>query len=132
MAAGSLSIFLYALFMFSAEGAPKFTTRPPNPFLALESDNITLEWSYTFVEGESFFLASLKKGESKVVNKFYSISKYIIDLPYRGRLNANITKDYTSITLLGVNRLDMGSYTFTVTSLPYLATDVSTVEISVL
>lgn len=116
---------------FLSSGAPKFTKTPQNPFLTLESDNITLEWRYTFVGGESFFSASFRMGGRKVVNKFIGVNKPIIQRAYRSRLYANMTDDYASITLLGVNRLDKGSYTLEVSSLPDVETNISAVEMSV-
>lgn len=71
---------------FLSSGAPKFTKTPQNPFLTLESDNITLEWRYTFVGGESFFSASFRMGGRKVVNKFIGVNKPIIQRAYRSRL----------------------------------------------
>ena len=66
------------------------------------------------------------------MNKHFALSKPIIRRAYRGRLHANMTNDYTSITLLGVNRLDKGNYTLEVTSLPDEEGNISAVEISVL
>lgn len=70
-------------------------------------------------------------GKEKIVDK-YSRMAVIIQPLYVGRLHANITDDYASITLLGVNRLDKGSYTLQVNSLPYIQPNTSAVEISVL
>ena len=117
---------------FLSSGAPKFTKTPQNSFLALEGDNITLEWRYTFVDKESFLSALLRKDGGKVVNKHFALSKPVMQRAYRGRLHANMTDDYTLITLLGVNRLDKGSYMLEVTSLPDEEGNTSAVEISVL
>lgn len=119
---------------FLLSGALKFTRTPENSFLALEGDNITLEWRYTFVDGESFLSASFRMGRRKVVDKYNGNrdSKPIIQRAYRGRLHANMTNDYTSITLLAVNRLDKGSYTIEIISLPYVDANTSEVDISVL
>ena len=59
-------------------------------------------------------------------------SALLIPSPYQGRLHANITDSYASVTLLGVNRLEMGSYKLTVSSQPNGESNSSTVEISVL
>ncbi|CAH3163872.1 unnamed protein product, partial [Pocillopora meandrina] len=119
---------------FLLSGALKFTRTPENSFLALEGDNITLEWRYTFVDGESFLSASFRMGRRKVVDKHNGNrdSKPIIQRAYRRRLHANMTNDYTSITLLAVNRLDKGSYTIEISSLPNADANTSEVEISVL
>ena len=67
-----------------------------------------------------------------IVDKYLGITNPLIQLPYRNRLHANMTNDYASITLLGVSRLDSGSYTLEVKSLPYAKENISAVEISVL
>ena len=96
----------------------------------MEGDNITLEWGYTFGEGESLLFLSIVKGSLTVLNKYPS--GLFIPISYQGRLHANITNSYASVTLLGVNRLEMGSYTLRVSSQPDGESNSSTVEISVL
>ena len=71
-------------------------------------------------------------GKKRVVDKFSSVIKPVIQRPYRGRLHAKMTGNYTLITLLGASRLDNGSYTLEVISLPEVAARTSAVEISVL
>ena len=109
---------------------PKFTKEPQNPSFVVEGDNITLEWEYTFGESESFFFLTIVKGNLAVVTKL--LSTLSITTSYQGRLHANITDSYASVTLLGVNRLEMGSYTLRVSSQPDGESNSSTVEISVL
>ena len=96
----------------------------------MEGDNITLEWEYTFGESESFFFLTIVKGRVTVVTKLPDT--LLIPTSYQGRLHANITDSYASVTLLGVNRLEMGSYKLTVLSQPNGESNSSTVEISVL
>lgn len=96
----------------------------------MEGDNITLEWEYTFGESESFLFLTIVKGNLAVVTKL--LSTLSISTLYQGRLHANITDSYASVTLLGVNRLEMGSYTLRVSSQPDGESNSSTVEISVL
>ena len=116
--------------MFVSSGAPKFTKEPQNLLLVVEGDNITLEWGYIFGESESFFFLTIVRGILAVVTK---LSKaLVIPNSYQGRLHANITDSYASVTLLGVNRLEMGSYTLRVSSQPNGESNSSTVEISVL
>lgn len=109
---------------------PKFTKEPQNPSFVVEGDNITLEWEYTFGESESFFFLTIVKGNLAVVTKL--LSTLLIPTLYQGRLHANITDSYASVTLLGVNRLEMGSYTLRVSSQPDGESNSSTLEISVL
>ena len=71
-------------------------------------------------------------GQTMIVDKYLSVTNPMIQLPYSGRLHANMTNDYASITLLGVSRLDSGSYTLEIKSLPYAKANISAVEISVL
>lgn len=71
-------------------------------------------------------------GQTMIVDKYHGVTNPIIQLPYSGRLHANMTNDYASITLLGVSRLDSGSYTLEIKSLPYAKANISAVEISVL
>ena len=96
----------------------------------MEGDNITLEWEYTFGESESFFFLTIVKGNLAVVTKL--LSTLSISTLYQGRLHANITDSYASVTLLGVNRLEMGSYTLRISSQPDGESNSSTVDISVL
>ena len=71
-------------------------------------------------------------GQTMIVDKYLGVTNPTIQLPYRDRLHANMANDYASITLLGVSRLDSGSYTLEIKSLPYGKANISAVEISVL
>ena len=109
-----------------------FTKKPTKQFLAVESANVTLEWRYTFTEEEKFRRAAFAKGYVQIVEKLASDRVPVIQRSYSGRLHVNITNDYTSITFLGVNRLDKGSYRLEVSTNPYGERSSSEVEISVL
>ncbi|CAH3163878.1 unnamed protein product [Pocillopora meandrina] len=69
-------------------------------------------------------------GSNVVVNKF--LGAFFMANSYQGRLHANITNSYTSITLLGVKRSEMGSFTLKISSQPNMVSTSTTVEISVL
>ena len=116
--------------MFVSSGATNFTKEPENPFLVVEGDNITLEWGYTFGESESYLSTTFQIGNSVVVTKL--LGAFYMANSYKGRLHANITNSYTSITLLGVKRSEMGSFTLKVLSQPNMVSTATTVEISVL
>lgn len=116
--------------MFVSSGATNFTKEPENPFLVVEGDNITLEWGYTFGESESYLSTTFQIGNSVVVTKL--LGAFYMANSYKGRLHANITNSYTSITLLGVKRSEMGSFTLKVSSQPSMVSTSTTVEISVL
>ena len=109
-----------------------FTKKPTKQFLAVEGANVTLEWRYTFTEEEKFRMAVFENGYVQIAEKLASDSVPLIRRSYSGRLHVNITNDYTSITFLGVNRLDKGSYRLEVSTYPYGQRSSSAVEISVL
>ena len=70
-------------------------------------------------------------GSIDIAEKSARDSAPFIILPYRDRLHVTVTNNYTSITLMGVNRLDTGSYALTVSTYPNGAQRKSTSEISV-
>ena len=111
---------------------PSFTTKPQKTFHAVQGENITLEWKYTFSKGESFRQALFVKGSLQLADKQAADSTPWIRNAYRGRLYVNITDHDTSVTLLRVKRADKGSYTLQVTTNPDRDRTSSTVEISVL
>lgn len=111
---------------------PSFNKNPKRQFLVAEGENVTLEWRYTFSEDETFRRVAFEKGRLQIVGKLSSDSAPKIRKSYRGRLHANMTDDYTSVTLLRVSKLDKGSYTLVVVTDPDVDTAASTVEISVL
>lgn len=98
----------------------------------MEGANITLEWKYTFSKEESFRQALFDMDKDQLLDKFASDDTPWITPSHRGRIYANITNNYTSITLLGVNRLDKGTYTLRVSANPHKDRTTSEVEISVL
>ncbi|XP_066015791.1 hemicentin-1-like isoform X2 [Pocillopora verrucosa] len=131
METGSLTICLYAIFVFSAEGAPVFTEDPKNPFLAVEGDNVTLEWRYSLGKDVSLSQALFEK-DTQILDKYSPFVKPWIKPSYRGRILVDITNNYTSIILLGVKRTDEGSYKLTVISREDRARNESKLEISIL
>lgn len=116
---------------FLSSGAPKFTEERQKPYLAEEGANVTLKWRYTFSEKESFRRATFLMGSIDIAEKSARDSTPFIIPPYRDRLHVTVTNNYTSITLMGVNRLDTGSYALTVSTYPNGAQRKSTSEISV-
>lgn len=114
---------------FVSSGTLKLTEEPQNPFLVVEGDNMTLEWRYTFGEGDTFLSMYFEIGGLRPVSKFLTI--LLITDSFQDRLHASITNDYASITLLGVNRLETGSCKLELSSRNGKSTS-STVEISVL
>ena len=103
------------MLLFVLSGALVFTEEPKNPFLAMEGDNITLEWRYSFGKDDSLSQALFEK-EKQIVDRYSPSRPPWIKSSYRGRILVNITNDYTSIILLGVKRTDEGKYKFTFVS----------------
>ena len=103
------------MLLFVLSGVLMFTEEPKNPFLAMEGDNVTLEWRYSFGKDDSLSQALFEK-EKQIVDRYNPSRPPWIKSSYRGRIFVNITNDYTSIILLGVKRTDEGSYRFTVVS----------------
>ena len=96
----------------------------------MEGNNITLEWSYNF-GSESFRQLIFGNIHVSLIVEKFAIDKVPYIAPaFSGRLLANVTDTYTSITFLGVNRTDSTSYTLTIISSSRESTD-SKVEISV-
>jgi len=114
---------------FSSDSAPTFTIEPPvqNP---LEGNNITLEWSYNFGSGSYRQVIFGSDDISIIVEKSFSDNVPYIAPAFSGRLLANVTDIYTSITFLAVNRNDSNSYTLTIVSNSRESVD-SKLEISV-
>ena len=117
--------------MFVLSGAPVFTEEPKNLFLAVEGDNVTLEWRYSLGKDVSLSQALFEK-DTQIEDKYSLLSPARIKPPYRGRILVNITNDYTSIIVLGVKRTDEGSYKLTVVSSKDRARNDSKLEISIL
>ena len=109
-----------------------FTKEPTKQFPVVEGANVTLEWRYTIIGEEAFRRAVFEKGDVEIVEKMAFDSIPLIQRSYIGRLQVNMTNDYASITFLGVNRLDKGSYRLEVRTYPFGGKSSSEVEISVL
>ena len=108
-----------------------FTFEPPNPLYALEGDDSSLEWNYTF-GNESFRQATFGKAKiPRMVDFLFFDSTPWIEPSNKGRLEVKITNNFTVITLLGVRRTDSGIYHLTVTANPSRRSQTSKVEISV-
>ena len=107
-----------------------FTAEPANPLLAVEGGNITLEWRYTFGQGGSFLGLHFGNAKTRTIAENLA-GKAWIHSKYRSRLLMKVTDNYTSITLLGVNRTDSGTYFAEIVSNPDRERATSRVEISI-
>ncbi|XP_020608165.1 hemicentin-2-like [Orbicella faveolata] len=113
----------------SASATPAFTEEPRDQSPE-EGNNITLEWRYNFRGGSFRQLIFGNRDISLIVEKTASDQRPFIAPAFSGRLLANITETYTSITFLGVNRTDSETYTLTLVGSSRESTD-SKVEILV-
>ena len=109
----------------------EFTEEPKSPLLAVEGDNVTLEWRYSFGKGNSLSQMLFEK-EWQIVDKYSPFLPPWIKPSYRGHILVNITNDYTSIILLGAKRTDEGSYKLTLVSSKDRERTESELEISIL
>ena len=82
----------------------------------MEGSNITLEWRYNFGGGSFRQLLFGNSDIHGIVDKMFLDKVPYMAPAYRGRLAANVTDTYTSITFLRVNRTDSTIYTLTITS----------------
>jgi hypothetical protein len=116
------------LFFCFVELQPVFTAEPPNPFLVLEGNNISLEWSYDLGVGGSFRrieFSQITSAPTILILEVNSPGEYPVnqtpvhlDHRYNGRLQANMTDKRTSITILEANRtVDSKRYQFEVVQL---------------
>ena len=80
---------------------------------AVEGESLTLTWTYN-LNGYSFELMQFTSqglGISYIVRKLLTQDPNI-DVSYTGRITANVTDTFSSITFLVVNRTDSRTYTF--------------------
>ncbi len=101
---------------FSLGSATAFTKEPPNPFLAVECNNITLEWTYNFGSGSFRQLLFGNADTPTMVDKLAGEKVPWIAPAYKGRLLVNVTDTYTLITFLKVNRNDSTTHSLTVSN----------------
>lgn len=82
----------------------------------MEGSSITLEWRYNFGGGSFRHLLFGNKDTTDIVDKIVLDKVPSIAPGYEGRLEANVTDEYTSITFLGLNRADSTNYTLSIKS----------------
>ena len=100
---------------FSSGSGPTFTEEPRDQSPA-EGNNITLEWRYSFGGGSfrQLFFGNADIGD--IVEKLAGDKVPYTDPAYRGRLLANVTDMYTSITFFSLRRTDSTTYTLKIVS----------------
>ena len=109
----------------------EFTEEPKSPLLAVQGDNVTLEWRYSFGKDDSLSQVLFEK-EKQIVDKYSPLRPPWIKSSHRGRILVNITNDYTSIILFGAKRTDEGNYKLTLVSSKDRERTESKLEISIL
>ena len=93
---------------------PVITLEPPSPLKVVEGQSVTLNWTYN-LNGDEFLTSFGETGGSPFVRKIASNPGIIISDEYSGRVRANLTGSFSSITFLAVNgSTDSKTYIFTV------------------
>ena len=131
MVSSSLRKMLILSSLFLAMLTPVITSEPQSPLKVVEGQSVTLNWTYN-LNGDHFLTSFGEAGGSPLVRKITSNPGVIIRDEYSGRVRANLTDSFSSITFLAVNSsTDTKTYVFTVfNSGGNVAT--STVDIQVL
>lgn len=115
---------------------PVFTAEPPNPFLVLEGNNISLEWSFDLGAGRSLRRVEFDEVTSSgtiLIAEVDTVGQTpsFLENDYQGRLQVNVTASQASITILEANRtVDSKNYQFRVVPTG-IAPITSSVKISV-
>ena len=93
---------------------PVITSEPQSPLNVVEGQSVTLNWTYN-LNGDQFLTSFGVTGESAFVRKLATNPGIIISDEYSGRVRANLTDSFSSITFLAVNgSTDTKTYVFTV------------------
>lgn len=114
---------------------PVFTAEPPNPFLVLEGNNISLEWSYDLGAGGPFRRVEFTEVTSSPSILIVEVgtlgqSPSLLKDDYNGRLLVNVTATQISITILEANRtVDSKNYQFRVVSFASLIASAMTISV---
>ena len=131
MVSSSLRKMLILSSLFLAMLTPVITSEPQSPLEVVEGQSVTLNWTYN-LNGDHF-LTSFGEAGGSLIRRLASNPRIII-IPdeYSGRVRANLTDSFSSITFLAVNgSTDTKTYVFTLfNSGGNVAT--STVDIQVL
>ena len=100
--------------LFLAMLTPVITSEPQSPLNVVEGQSVTLNWTYN-LNGDHLLTSFGEAGESSFVRKLASNPGVIILDEHFGRVRANLTDSFSSITFLAVNgSTDTKTYVFTV------------------
>ena len=109
----SLRKMLILSSLFLAMQAPLITLEPQSPLKVVEGQSVTLNWKYN-LNGDELVTSFGVIGESPLVRKSPNLETVISD-EYSGRVRANLTDSFSSITFLAVNdSTDSRTYVFQV------------------
>ena len=94
---------------------PTIIIKPNETIEILEGGTVTLEWTYN-LNGSPLLLARLILKENRITNIVDRITSgsTTVRPPYNGRVEANITDTFTTVTFLKLNRTDDAVYLFEV------------------
>ena len=109
----SLRKMLILSSLFLAMQTPVITLEPQSPMKVVEGQSVILNWTYN-LNGDQLLISFGVIGESPVASKVSNLETVISD-EYFGRVRANLTDSFSSITFLAVNdSTDSRAYVFQV------------------
>ena len=109
----SLRKMLILSSLFLAMQTPEITLEPQSPLKVVEGQSVTLNWTYN-LNGDQLLTTFGVIGESAFARKTPNLETAISD-EYSGRVRANLTDSFSSITFLAVNgSTDSKTYIFQV------------------
>ena len=93
--------------------APTITPAFSSPLTVVESESVTLEWTYNLHGVDFTQMVFSIQGGAFVVQKFQTNAPFIAAI-FRGRVESNITERFASIKFLSMNRTDSRTYKLSV------------------
>ena len=125
----SLRKMLILSSLFLAMQTPVITLEPQSPVKVVEGQSVILNWTYN-LNGDHILTSFGVIGESPFARKAPNLETVISD-EYSGRVRANLTDSFSSITFLAVNAsTDSETYVFQVfNSLASSATSTVVIEV---
>ena len=110
----SLRKMLILSSLFLAMQTPVITLEPQSPLKVVEGQSVSLNWTYN-LNGDQLLTSFGVIGESPFARKVPANPETVISDEYSGRVRANLTDSFSSITFLAVNdSTDSRAYVFQV------------------